>query len=188
MPLSVAEFVALPDESPFARPTALIVATVVFVETHVADPVTLPVEPSLKVAVAVNCWVAPAVMLGDAGETAIEVTVTVGAVTVSVAVAVNPSSVALMVVVPAVAPVASPPELTVATAVFDDAHVTPEVSAPVAPLLKVALAVNCWVAPAAMLAVVCETETAVTVGAGVVVGDPHPATTIKATSRVREVN
>ena len=33
---------------------------------------------------AVNCWVAPAVMLGVAGETEIEVTVTVAAVTVSV--------------------------------------------------------------------------------------------------------
>jgi hypothetical protein len=48
-----------------------------------------------------------------------------------------------MVVVPAATPVANPTELTVATAVFDDVHVTPEVSAPVAPLLKVALAVNC---------------------------------------------
>jgi hypothetical protein len=83
----------------------------------------------------VNCSVAPAVMLGDPGETAIEVTVTAAGVTVSVAVAVNSSAVALMVAVPAVAPVASPAELTVATAVFDEVHVTPEVSAPVLPLL-----------------------------------------------------
>jgi hypothetical protein len=74
-------------------------------------------------------------MLGDAGKTAIEVTVTVAAVTVSVAVVVNPSAVALMVVVPAATPVANPAELTVATAVFDEVHVTPEVSAPVVPLL-----------------------------------------------------
>jgi hypothetical protein len=85
--------------------------------------------------VAVNCWVAPAAMLGDEGETEIEVTVTAAAVTVSVAVAVNPSAAALMVVVPAATAVARPVELTVAAAVFDDVHVTPEVSAPVAPLL-----------------------------------------------------
>jgi hypothetical protein len=74
-------------------------------------------------------------MLGDVGETAIEVTVTAAAVTVSVAVAVNPSAAALMVVVPAAAPVASPAELIVAAAVFDDVHVTPVLSAPVVPLL-----------------------------------------------------
>jgi hypothetical protein len=82
-------------------------------------------------------------MLGDAGETAIEFTVTVAAVTVSVAVAVNSSAAAVMVVVPLATPVASPAELTVATAVFDEVHVTPDVSAPVVLLLKVALAVNC---------------------------------------------
>ena len=75
------------------------------------------------------------VMLGDAGETAIEVTVRAAAVTVSVAVAVNPSTAALMVVAPAAIPVASPVELTMAAAAFDEVHVTPEVSAPVVPLL-----------------------------------------------------
>jgi hypothetical protein len=74
-------------------------------------------------------------MLAVAGETAIEVTVTVAAVMVSVAVAVNPSADALMVVVPAATPVARPAELTVATAVFDEVQVTPEASAPVVPLL-----------------------------------------------------
>ena len=74
-------------------------------------------------------------MLAVVGETAIAVTVTAAAVTVSVAVDVNPSAVALMVVVPAATPVASPAELTVATAVFDEVHVTPEVRPPVVPLL-----------------------------------------------------
>lgn len=92
---------------------------------------------------AVNCWVAPALMLDVVGETEIEVTATVAAVTVSVAVAVNPSADALMVAEPAATPVASPAELIVATDAFDEVHVTPEVSEPVAPLLKVALAVNC---------------------------------------------
>ena len=46
-PLSVAEIVVLPGESAVARPAELTVATVVFVEAHVADAVTLPVEPLL---------------------------------------------------------------------------------------------------------------------------------------------
>lgn len=137
---------------------------------------------------AVNCWVAPAVMVAVVGEIAIEVTVTAAAVTVSVVVAVNSFAVALIVAVPAATPVASPVELTVATAAFDEVHVTPEVSAPVAPLLKVALAVNCWVAPTAMLAVVGITETAVTIGTGVGVGDPQPATAINAIGRAIEMS
>ena len=46
-PLSVAEIVVLPGESAVARPAELTVATVVLVEIHVADAVTLPVEPLL---------------------------------------------------------------------------------------------------------------------------------------------
>jgi hypothetical protein len=46
-PLSVAEMVALPGESAVARPAELTVATVALVEAHVADAVTLPVEPLL---------------------------------------------------------------------------------------------------------------------------------------------
>ena len=83
----------------------------------------------------VNCCVAPEVMLDVAGETEIAVTVSAAVVTVSVAVAVNPFAAALMVAVPAPTPVARPAELTVATAVFEDVHVTPEVSAPVVLLL-----------------------------------------------------
>ena len=82
-------------------------------------------------------------MLAVVGETAIEVTVTAAGVTVSAAIAVNPFAAAVMVVVPAATPIASPAELTVATAVLDEVHVTPEVSVPVVLLLKVALAVNC---------------------------------------------
>jgi len=46
-PLSVAEIVVLPGESAVARPAELTVAAVVLVEVHVADAVTLPVEPLL---------------------------------------------------------------------------------------------------------------------------------------------
>lgn len=46
-PFSVAEIVVFPGESAVARPAELTVATVVFVEAHVANVVTLPVDPSL---------------------------------------------------------------------------------------------------------------------------------------------
>jgi hypothetical protein len=47
VPLTVAEIVAPPAELPVARPAELTVAAVVFEEVHVADVVTLPVEPLL---------------------------------------------------------------------------------------------------------------------------------------------
>jgi hypothetical protein len=134
-PLSVAEIVVVPPPCPAASPPDEMVATEVFDELQVALDVTLAVVLLLYVAVAVNCCVEPLAMLGAVGETEIEVTVKVAAVTVSVAVAVNPSAAALMVEVPAATAVARPVELTVAAVVFDDVHVTPEVSAPVVPLL-----------------------------------------------------
>jgi hypothetical protein len=47
VPLTVAEIVALPAELPVARPAELTVAAVAFEEAHVAEAVTLPVEPLL---------------------------------------------------------------------------------------------------------------------------------------------
>ena len=134
-PLSVAEIVVVPPPCPVASPPDEMVATEVFDELQVTLDVTLAVVLLLYVAVAVNCCVEPLAMLGVVGETEIEVTVKVAAVTVSVAVAVNPSATALMVEVPAATAVARPVELTVAAVVFDEVHVTPEVSAPVVPLL-----------------------------------------------------
>jgi len=46
-PLKVAEIVVFPDESAVDKPAELTVAAVAFDEAHVADVVTLPVEPSL---------------------------------------------------------------------------------------------------------------------------------------------
>jgi hypothetical protein len=66
--------------------------------------------------VAVNCRVAPAVMLGDVGETAIDVTVTVAAVTVMPVEPVMPLIDAVIVVLPARTPVPMPVSLTVAMA------------------------------------------------------------------------
>ena|SRR5689334_22227333 len=54
MPLSVAVMLVVPAPRPLARPLALIVATEVFEEIHVTEFVTLVVEPSLSVPMAVN--------------------------------------------------------------------------------------------------------------------------------------
>ena len=53
-----------------ARPVVLIVATVEEEEFHVAVLVRFCVVPSLKVPVAVNCWVFPIAIEGFAGVTA----------------------------------------------------------------------------------------------------------------------
>jgi hypothetical protein len=126
-------------------------------------------------------------MFAEVGESAIEVTVTAAAVTVRVAFAVKPFAAAVMVAVPTERPVASPAEVTVAMAVFDEVQVTPEVNGPVAPLLKVALAMNCWDAPDSTLADAGESETPVTVGAFAADGDPQPAIDIKAIGRAIEI-
>jgi hypothetical protein len=132
----MAEIVDVPPPCPVARPPDEIVATEIFDELQVALVVTFAVVLLLYVAVAVNCCVEPLAKLGSEGVTAMAVSVgAVAAVTVSVDVPVNPSAVALMVVMPAATPVASPVELTVAAAAFDEVHATPEVSAPVVPLL-----------------------------------------------------
>ena len=47
VPLTVAEIVALPIELPVARPAELTVAAFVLEEAHVAEVVTLPVDPLL---------------------------------------------------------------------------------------------------------------------------------------------
>jgi len=85
---------------------------------------------------------------------AIELSVGALAETVSAALPLTPLIVALIVADPAATAVASPPVLTVATDVLDDAHVADEVTSAVDPSLYVPVAVNCCVAPTPMLAVV----------------------------------
>ena len=67
--------VALPADTPVANPLALIVATAVLDDVQVTWLVIFCVLPSEYVPVAVNCCVAPAVMVGFAGVTAIELSV-----------------------------------------------------------------------------------------------------------------
>jgi hypothetical protein len=74
-----------PATTAVAIPVVAIVATVVLVELQVTVAVRSAVELSEYVPVAVNCWVAPTVLLGLAGVTAMDESV---GVVVGVAVAV----------------------------------------------------------------------------------------------------
>ncbi len=150
---------------------------------------------------AVNCCVAPAAREAEAGETAMEERVGAAGVTVSVAVPLTPLMVALRVVMPAAAPVARP-ALTVATLVEELVQLAVAVTSPVDPSDQVPVAVNCWVAPGAMVAM--EGETAMLARAGGGVGplpepgpleparllDPHPVTAraIRAAGRARSAS
>src|SRR3989454_10554979 len=97
-------------------------ATVVALLAHVTvRPLSgLPLE---SLGVAVSCTVAPVRTEAEAGDTLTEATGT--CVTVMVALPVLPSLVAVIVAVPAPAPVTSPLALTVATAVLELVHAIP---------------------------------------------------------------
>lgn len=102
-----------PMATAVARPDALTVATAGLAAVQVAVAVTSCVDPSLYLAVAVNCWVAPTVTLTGLGETEMEER---AGVTVSVALPLMPLSEAATEVEPAATAVATPDALTVATA------------------------------------------------------------------------
>ena len=73
---------------------------------------------------AVNCCVAPVEIVGLAGVTAMEVSVTAAVCTVRVVLPVTLPSVAEMVLVPAATPVARPVVLMVAIPVAEEAQLT----------------------------------------------------------------
>jgi hypothetical protein len=79
MPLSVAEMVEVPRVAAVASPVVLIVATLVFDEAHVTEPVMFWVLLSEYVPVAVNCCVAPTWIVGVTGVTAMDCKVGAGA-------------------------------------------------------------------------------------------------------------
>jgi hypothetical protein len=149
----VALIVVLPTPAPVAKPVALIVATVVADELHVALFVRFCVLPSLNVPVAVNCCVAPFAMDGAAGVMTIDCSV--AAVPVSVAVfEVTLFNVAVMFVEPTPVTVARPVAAIVAVAAFEDAQATCIVRFCVVLSLNVPTALYCCVWPFATVAVV----------------------------------
>ena len=95
-----------------------------------------------------NCWFVPAAIDGLAGVTAM--LWRVAAVTVSTVEPLTSPRVALMLDVPAATPWARPAALIVATEVVAEAQVTGPVRSAVEASRYVPVAVNCWVAPAAI--------------------------------------
>ncbi len=134
----------VPAERAVARPEESMVATVVSELTQVAVEVKSAVLESLKVPVAVNCWVCPSSIETLVGVTAMEVKVGGGVVTCRLAEPlVIPSWEAVMSVVPAERAVARPEESMVAMAVSELTQVAVEVKSAVLESLKVPVAVNC---------------------------------------------
>src|SRR6266478_5496450 len=143
----VAEIVDVPVPTVVAKPVALIVATVAVPDAHTALLSTCA-ELSLNVPVAVNCCVAPLLIEGFAGVTAIDTSV--AGVTVSSVEPLMLPLVALIVVLPTFKAAAKPVVLMVATVAVPEAH-TALPSTCVELSLNVPVAVNCCVPPAATL-------------------------------------
>lgn len=102
---------------------------------------------SLKVPVAVNCFVVPTAMLEFVGVTPIETRV--AALTLREELPVTPPELAVILVLPVPTAVAKPEELTEATLAADEDHVT-EVNNCVLPSSKLPTALNCSVVPTAI--------------------------------------
>jgi len=136
--------VVLPTVTGLARPLAVIVATLGTLDDQDTWVVTLLVDPSENVAVAVNCWVWFSLndIVALVGLMARPVTVLLPTVSVALEVTLL-LDFAVMVVVPSATPVANPELSIVATLVKDEVQVTCEVTSPVLLSPKVAVALNC---------------------------------------------
>ena len=156
----VAVIVALPTVEVLARPPLLMVATLVALEFQVTEPVRFWVLPSLRLPVAMNCWLNPAATEAVEGDTVMEVRAT----TFTRAVPVRPDVAAVMVAVPAETAVTRPVLFTVVAAALE-LQTAVAVMFCVVPSLKAAVAVICWVVPAARLEVLGVTVMAVITGA-----------------------
>src|SRR6266498_1021208 len=160
-PSLVAVIVADPATFPVTSPLVLTVATAVLL---LVQPTVRPVRvlPPASFGVAVSCTVCPTGMLAVAGVTATEATGTGAAVTVSAALPLCPSLVAVIVAEPAVRPVTSPLELTVAIEPLLLCQLTTRPER-VLPLASFGVAVSCCVCPTRRLAVAGLTATEATV-------------------------
>jgi hypothetical protein len=119
------------------------VAMFVALELHVASPDTSDTVPSENVPVAVKGTVTATPTVGLVGVSAIDDSV--AEVTVRLAMPLTEATVAVIVLVPALRPVALPPLATLATALFDAVHVAVEVTSCVVPSLNVTTAWNATV-------------------------------------------
>jgi hypothetical protein len=144
----LAEIVALPTATPVASPEPATLAIPLADELQVTELVRSWELPSLKTPLAVNCWVVPAAMDADPGRTLIETSV--AAVTFSVVEPETPLALAVIIVLPAPMPEASPEPLMVATETTLEVQLT-LVNTCELPSLKLPVAVNCCPAPCTMV-------------------------------------
>ena len=125
-PLILAVMLVVPVATLVARPLESIVAVAVVAEFQVTCKVMLTVVESLKVPIAVNCCVAPLAIAGFTGVTAMDCSV--AGVTVNKVEPVTPLKPAVIVLVPVLTAVDSPPAaVMVAVAVVPEIQVTVEV-------------------------------------------------------------
>ena len=148
---SIAVIVVLPVETLVTSPRLVIVATAGVEELHSTDCVTSWVELSLKVPVALNCFVASSGIEEFAGATASDTSVAVETVTEVLADTVP--EVTLTVEVPGPTAIPRPLASTVNTLTALDDH-NAEVSTCVLPSSKLPDAVNCCCVPAAIVTLV----------------------------------
>lgn len=148
IPFWEALMLADPTPCPVANPDAFTLATLVFDETHVTELLMFCELPSVNVPVAVNWAVVPFAIEPLAALMVIERSTAVVMVR-TIEFEVTPFCEALIVLVPAARPVASPAALIVAIELFDEFHVTEFVSSCVLPSLKMPVAVNWAVVPLA---------------------------------------
>jgi len=149
----VAEMLELPVAMQVVKPAlpvALLVdATEILDEAHCTMPVTSWVLPSLKVPLAVNCWMLPTGAVGFAGLTVMPVKTAVETVSTAELLTTEPS-VAVIVVEPGASPAARPALLMVAVDGVEEPQLTDVVRTCVLPSLNKPVAVNGRVVPAAM--------------------------------------
>ncbi len=146
---------AVPMPMLCASPALLIVAVEGVSDVHVAVLVRFCVVPSVKVPVAVNCWLVPFAIEGVAGVTAIDTSA--AEVTVSVVDPLSDPEVAVIVAAPSPTLLANPcvgaALLIVAAAGVSELHCTVSVMFCVLPSVYVPVAVNCSVVPSGIVGI-----------------------------------
>lgn len=164
--VDVAVIVAVPVATAVTLPDELTVATAPFDVDHVTVELNVP----FPVTCALHCALAPTLI--EAGQVTLTPVMVEDAAIVTLAepdFVVSSVDVAVIVAVPAAAPVTLPEELTVATPVLEDVQVTPELKLPVPVTVGVHEAEDPTVIDDGHV-----TETAVIVGCGGGGADPPP--------------